>query len=167
MRYGYLNHNYMHLIVTFWWRELKLVLICVNIQSEWSLLSDWQHKVSCMESEPSLLFIHPNLTLYILPHILSKLIYHTRQTFPYVLHTYIWSYIWHVNLIAYNMSFNKILLSLVLVATASLVADAKPATFLQDFRITWSDSHIRQLDGGRAIQLVLDQNSGTYIFLMF
>ncbi|KAL2527880.1 putative xyloglucan endotransglucosylase/hydrolase protein 7 [Forsythia ovata] len=37
---------------------------------------------------------------------------------------------------------------------------ARPATFLQDFRVTWSDSHIRQLDGGRAIQLVLDQNSG-------
>ncbi|KAK6125357.1 hypothetical protein DH2020_040901 [Rehmannia glutinosa] len=29
-----------------------------------------------------------------------------------------------------------------------------------DFRITWADSHIRQLEGGRAIQLVLDQNSG-------
>ncbi|KAK9097086.1 hypothetical protein Sjap_022583 [Stephania japonica] len=37
---------------------------------------------------------------------------------------------------------------------------ARPATFLQDFRITWSDSHIRQLQGGTAIQLVLDQNSG-------
>ncbi|GFQ01698.1 probable xyloglucan endotransglucosylase/hydrolase protein 6 [Phtheirospermum japonicum] len=38
--------------------------------------------------------------------------------------------------------------------------NARPATFLQDFRITWSDSHIRQLQGGTAIQLVLDQNSG-------
>jgi len=37
---------------------------------------------------------------------------------------------------------------------------ARPATFLEDFRITWADSHIRQLDGGRAIQLVLDQSSG-------
>lgn len=37
---------------------------------------------------------------------------------------------------------------------------ARPATFLQDFRITWSDNHIRQLDGGRAIQLTLDQTSG-------
>ncbi|MBA0560977.1 hypothetical protein Golob_017842, partial [Gossypium lobatum] len=36
----------------------------------------------------------------------------------------------------------------------------KPATFLDDFQITWSDSHIRQIDGGKAIQLVLDQNSG-------
>lgn len=38
---------------------------------------------------------------------------------------------------------------------------ARPATYLQDFRTTWGDTHIRQLDGGRAIQLVLDQNSGT------
>ncbi|MBA0772137.1 hypothetical protein Gotri_007567 [Gossypium trilobum] len=36
----------------------------------------------------------------------------------------------------------------------------RPATFLEDFGITWSDSHIKQIDGGRAIQLFLDQNSG-------
>ncbi|CAN6562777.1 unnamed protein product [Malus baccata var. baccata] len=42
----------------------------------------------------------------------------------------------------------------------SLSSFGRPATFLQDFRVTWSDSHIRQIDGGRAIQLVLDQNSG-------
>ncbi|KAI4315111.1 hypothetical protein L6164_027957 [Bauhinia variegata] len=36
----------------------------------------------------------------------------------------------------------------------------RPATFLQDFRVTWSDTHIKQIDGGRAIQLILDQNSG-------
>ncbi|XP_012437178.1 probable xyloglucan endotransglucosylase/hydrolase protein 6 [Gossypium raimondii] len=36
----------------------------------------------------------------------------------------------------------------------------RPATFLEDFGITWSDSHIKQIDGGRAIQLILDQNSG-------
>ncbi|XP_015066998.1 probable xyloglucan endotransglucosylase/hydrolase protein 7 [Solanum pennellii] len=41
----------------------------------------------------------------------------------------------------------------------SLVS-ARPATFLQDFKIAWSDSHIKQLDGGRGIQLILDQNSG-------
>lgn len=41
-----------------------------------------------------------------------------------------------------------------------LNVSARPATFLQDFRVTWSDSHIRQIDGGRAIQLVLDQYSG-------
>ncbi|GKA73391.1 F-box domain containing protein [Tanacetum coccineum] len=39
------------------------------------------------------------------------------------------------------------------------VANAKPATFLQDFCLTWSDSHIKQHDGGKGIQ-VLDQNSG-------
>ncbi|XP_078172574.1 putative xyloglucan endotransglucosylase/hydrolase protein 6 [Carex rostrata] len=37
---------------------------------------------------------------------------------------------------------------------------ARPATFLQDFQITWSDNHIKQLEGGRAIQLILDQSSG-------
>lgn len=42
----------------------------------------------------------------------------------------------------------------------SFSVSGRPATFLQDFRITWSDFHIRQIDGGRAIQLVLDQNSG-------
>lgn len=36
----------------------------------------------------------------------------------------------------------------------------RPATFLQDFHVTWSDSHIKQLDQGRAIQLRLDQSSG-------
>lgn len=62
--------------------------------------------------------------------------------------------------------FTKIVLFLILVVffTLSPVADARPATFLQDFRITWSDSHIKQLDGGKAIQLVLDQNSGKYTY---
>lgn len=59
-------------------------------------------------------------------------------------------------------SCNKIVIFLLLIVSTSLVADARPATFLQDFRITWSDSHIKQLDGGRAIQLILDQNSGMY-----
>ncbi|KAL5707223.1 xyloglucan:xyloglucosyl transferase [Ranunculus cassubicifolius] len=42
----------------------------------------------------------------------------------------------------------------------SATISARPATFNQDFRITWSDSHIKQLQGGSGIQLVLDQNSG-------
>ncbi|RRT66183.1 hypothetical protein B296_00038419, partial [Ensete ventricosum] len=37
---------------------------------------------------------------------------------------------------------------------------ARPATFLQDFRITWADTHIKQLQGGTAIQLKLDPSSG-------
>ncbi|KAK9100178.1 hypothetical protein Scep_023608 [Stephania cephalantha] len=37
---------------------------------------------------------------------------------------------------------------------------AKPATFVQDFHVTWSESHIKQFDNGTAIQLLLDQNSG-------
>lgn len=42
----------------------------------------------------------------------------------------------------------------------SVSVSGRPTTFLEDFRITWSDSHIKQIDGGRAIQLILDQNSG-------
>ena len=45
---------------------------------------------------------------------------------------------------------------LVLVA----LVGARPATFLQDFRITWADTHIKQLQGGTAIQLKLDPSSG-------
>eukprot|EP01018_Ginkgo_biloba_P006591 Gb_30161 [translate_table: standard] len=39
--------------------------------------------------------------------------------------------------------------------------DARPATFLEDFRITWADDHIKQMPGGNAIQLILDQSSGS------
>lgn len=49
---------------------------------------------------------------------------------------------------------------LVLLTFASSVR-GRPATFLQDFRVTWSESHLRQINGGSAIQLVLDQSSGT------
>lgn len=55
------------------------------------------------------------------------------------------------------------LLLYVIVSCSFSSAWGRPATFQQDFRVTWSDSHIRQIDGGRAIQLVLDQNSGTYV----
>ncbi|KAK4749452.1 hypothetical protein SAY87_026901 [Trapa incisa] len=40
------------------------------------------------------------------------------------------------------------------------VVSSRPASFLEDFHVTWADSHIRQLEGGRVIQLVLDRNSG-------
>ncbi|CAA2987416.1 probable xyloglucan endotransglucosylase hydrolase 6 [Olea europaea subsp. europaea] len=53
-----------------------------------------------------------------------------------------------------------LLFAIVCVLALSSSVSARPATFLQDFQVTWSDSHIRQLDGGRAIQLVLDQTSG-------
>lgn len=56
---------------------------------------------------------------------------------------------------------NVVAIFLVGVVTLLSVTNAKPATFLQDFRVTWSDSHIKQLDGGKGIQLLLDQNSGT------
>ncbi|XP_047315462.1 probable xyloglucan endotransglucosylase/hydrolase protein 7 [Impatiens glandulifera] len=59
----------------------------------------------------------------------------------------------------------RISILIVLVVSISLLsvlfpASAKPATFDQDFRVTWSDSHIKQIEGGRAIQLLLDQSSG-------
>lgn len=39
---------------------------------------------------------------------------------------------------------------------------ARPATFQQDFKVTWADSHFKLVEGGKAIQLKLDQTSGTY-----
>ncbi|KAL1567893.1 putative xyloglucan endotransglucosylase/hydrolase protein 7 [Salvia divinorum] len=36
----------------------------------------------------------------------------------------------------------------------------RPSTFLQDFRVVWSGSHLRQISGGNGIQLILDRNSG-------
>ena len=55
-----------------------------------------------------------------------------------------------------------------ILAYYSLCVFGRPATFAEDFRVTWSDSHIRQIEGGRAIQLVLDQNSGNvFIFYFF
>ncbi|KAE8704091.1 putative xyloglucan endotransglucosylase/hydrolase protein [Hibiscus syriacus] len=46
------------------------------------------------------------------------------------------------------------------VSLSSSSVQGRPASFLDDFRITWSYSHIKQSDGGRAIQLILDRNSG-------
>ncbi|XP_043713535.1 probable xyloglucan endotransglucosylase/hydrolase protein 7 [Telopea speciosissima] len=54
----------------------------------------------------------------------------------------------------------SLVLLLHLFALAPFSIWARPASFLQDFRVTWSDSHIRQIDAGRAIQLLLDQSSG-------
>ncbi|KOM32453.1 hypothetical protein LR48_Vigan01g200900 [Vigna angularis] len=42
----------------------------------------------------------------------------------------------------------------------------RPATFLQDFRVSWGDSHITRIDQGRAIQLRLDKTSGTTIYII-
>ncbi|XP_023755674.1 probable xyloglucan endotransglucosylase/hydrolase protein 7 [Lactuca sativa] len=56
----------------------------------------------------------------------------------------------------------KTIVNLFLIGFVTLlfVTNAKPTTFLQDFRVTWSDSHVKQLNGGMGIQLLLDQNSG-------
>lgn len=42
---------------------------------------------------------------------------------------------------------------------------ARPATFYDDFSVTWEESHIRQIQGGTAIQLVLDQSSGISVYV--
>jgi len=47
-----------------------------------------------------------------------------------------------------------------LILAFSLSVFGKPTTFIEDFRVTWSNSHIKQIQGGRAIQLILDQESG-------
>lgn len=61
---------------------------------------------------------------------------------------------------------NVLLVLLCVIVSCSISpAWGRPATFLQDFMITWADSHIRQLEGGRAIQLVLDQNSGILYYV--
>ncbi|KAH9304766.1 hypothetical protein KI387_009170 [Taxus chinensis] len=44
-----------------------------------------------------------------------------------------------------------------------MCVNGRPATFWEDFHITWADDHIKQTSGlnGNAIQLVLDQASGS------
>ncbi|KAH9304764.1 hypothetical protein KI387_009168 [Taxus chinensis] len=41
--------------------------------------------------------------------------------------------------------------------------NARPATFWEDFRVTWANDHINQtsVGNGNAIQMVLDQASGS------
>ena len=58
--------------------------------------------------------------------------------------------------------FASLLVCVVLAYTLSEV-QGRPATFLEDFKVTWSDTHIKQIQGGRAIQLILDQNSGIFL----
>lgn len=55
-------------------------------------------------------------------------------------------------------------LLIIFTALAPKLLIAKPATFLQDFHATWSEAHIKQLENGTAIQLLLDQSSGMYDF---
>lgn len=61
----------------------------------------------------------------------------------------------------------RLILCLLALALSCLSVNGRPATFSQDFRIAWADSHVRQLDGGRAIQLTLDQSSGRSIIILF
>uniref|UniRef100_A0A7N0T5E6 Xyloglucan endotransglucosylase/hydrolase n=1 Tax=Kalanchoe fedtschenkoi TaxID=63787 RepID=A0A7N0T5E6_KALFE len=58
-----------------------------------------------------------------------------------------------------NISISVFTLCFVLLVSTTLVF-GRPATFQEDFRITWSDSHVNEINGGTAIRLVLDQSSG-------
>ncbi|KAL7612081.1 hypothetical protein Lser_V15G07397 [Lactuca serriola] len=61
----------------------------------------------------------------------------------------------------YTIFSNTLVFTIFLIKFVALpIAYSKPTIFLEDFHVTWSDSHIKQLDGGKAIQLLLDQNSG-------
>lgn len=54
---------------------------------------------------------------------------------------------------------------IVAVCWLSVSVKGRPATFQQDFRIAWADNHVKEIEGGRAIQLTLDQSSGIYLYL--
>lgn len=65
-------------------------------------------------------------------------------------------------------SFNGIgLLVCICFLGLSIAVSGRPATFLEDFRVTWADNHVRQLEGGRGIQLILDQSSGNFVSYSF
>lgn len=59
-----------------------------------------------------------------------------------------------------RISGKTVLIFLLGILLSNGYADARPATFIEDFRITWADDHIQQMAGGNAIQLKLDQYSG-------
>ncbi|KAJ8634571.1 hypothetical protein MRB53_008838 [Persea americana] len=59
-----------------------------------------------------------------------------------------------------SISSLPLIFPLFLVLTSLCLSNAKPATFLDDFKITWSENHIKQMENGTAIQLLLDQSSG-------
>ncbi|GAB2279227.1 Probable xyloglucan endotransglucosylase/hydrolase protein 6 [Dionaea muscipula] len=52
-----------------------------------------------------------------------------------------------------------LLLLVVMIISLSSVS-ARPASFYQDFKVTWSDNHIKPVEGGNAIQLLLDRYAG-------
>lgn len=58
---------------------------------------------------------------------------------------------------------NSVLVFTLYALAFSLSVSARPATFLQDFKVFYADYHVKQAEGGRAIQLVLDQSSGMSI----
>eukprot|EP01018_Ginkgo_biloba_P006612 Gb_30152 [translate_table: standard] len=49
----------------------------------------------------------------------------------------------------------------VLIGLFSVMAEARRATFANDFCITWADSHVKHSEDGNTIQLILDPSSGS------
>lgn len=59
-----------------------------------------------------------------------------------------------------NLSMRNVGIIPLVILFHGLLTLARPATFQQDFKVTWSESHLKLVEGGKAIQLILDQNSG-------
>lgn len=49
---------------------------------------------------------------------------------------------------------------LVIFAVCLVSVSARPASFLEDFKVTWADDHVKPMADKNSIDLVLDQNSG-------
>ncbi|GAV80623.1 Glyco_hydro_16 domain-containing protein/XET_C domain-containing protein [Cephalotus follicularis] len=60
----------------------------------------------------------------------------------------------------YHLLRDTIVLLFLTILSFSFSVTCRPATFVKDFKITWSDYHVRQIEQGRAIQLALDKSSG-------
>eukprot|EP01018_Ginkgo_biloba_P008818 Gb_17007 [translate_table: standard] len=52
-------------------------------------------------------------------------------------------------------------IALFLLLLAGIVVDASPASFVEDFKVTWADSHVKRMADNNSIQLILDQASGS------
>ncbi|XP_020572253.1 probable xyloglucan endotransglucosylase/hydrolase protein 6 isoform X2 [Phalaenopsis equestris] len=57
--------------------------------------------------------------------------------------------------------FLLLLLLLQFLTVAFVGVSAKPVTFTEGFTVNWADSHVKQIQGGSSIQLILDQSSGS------
>ncbi|KAL8160349.1 hypothetical protein V2J09_001886 [Rumex salicifolius] len=61
---------------------------------------------------------------------------------------------------SYHVSYTLRNVGLALLSILLVCVVGKPATFQQDFKVTWADSHLKLVEGGKSIQLILDRSSG-------